>query len=479
MAVALMIGFYTMALAIVCGLLWIPYAEWMYAERLHARLAFMCIAGAGAVLWALAPRPDRFDPPGPRVEASTHPRLFRLIHEVASRTGQAMPAEVYLLNEVNAWVSQRGGVMGFGSRRVMGIGLPLLQALSQAELKAVIAHEFGHYAGGDVKLGPWIYKTRGAIGRSIANLNEGWLAKPFQWYGTMFLKLTHAVSREQEFSADRVAASVAGAPAAASALRRVTALAPAFTMYLRGEVTPVMQAGFLPPISSGFARFLESPQIAAVAAAALHAEEDEGTTDPFDTHPSLKERLAALNAPAPAAPESADPAVTLISDADAQARVLIEQAIGEDARSLKALAWDDVAESVYIARWRQLVKQHESLLNRFIAEGLPSGATGYIELGAALVSPGEEPPSADIRVARASYLLGAAIGVALVDRGWRAHTSPGMPVILTFGNDTFDPVEAVGRLTRGVGDPAEWADRCRILGIAGLSLGASNSAAMG
>ena len=39
-------------------------------------------------------------------------------------TAQTMPEEVYVVNAVNAFVAQRGGIMGIGSRRVMGIGLP-------------------------------------------------------------------------------------------------------------------------------------------------------------------------------------------------------------------------------------------------------------------------------------------------------------------------------------------------------------------
>jgi heat shock protein HtpX len=44
-----------------------------------------------------------------------------------------MPAEFYVVDDVNAWVAERGGVLGIGGRRVMGIGLPLLQALSVSE----------------------------------------------------------------------------------------------------------------------------------------------------------------------------------------------------------------------------------------------------------------------------------------------------------------------------------------------------------
>lgn len=52
--------------------------------------------------------------------------------------------------------------MGVGSKRVMGLGLPLLNALTVSELRAVLAHEFGHFVGGDTSLGKWIHKTRSA-----------------------------------------------------------------------------------------------------------------------------------------------------------------------------------------------------------------------------------------------------------------------------------------------------------------------------
>ena len=94
-----------------------------------------------------------------------------------------MPEEIYLVSDFNAWVANRGGVMGFGSRRVMGVGLPLLQILTVSQFRAVLAHEFGHYYGGDTKLGPWVYKTRGTIGRTIGNLSQhsSLLQKPLLW----------------------------------------------------------------------------------------------------------------------------------------------------------------------------------------------------------------------------------------------------------------------------------------------------------
>jgi Zn-dependent protease with chaperone function len=75
--------------------------------------------------------------------------LFKLISGVSNATSQDAPTEVYLVPDVNAWVAQRGGVMGFGSRRVMGVGLPLLGTLTIDQFRAVLAHEFGHYDAGD------------------------------------------------------------------------------------------------------------------------------------------------------------------------------------------------------------------------------------------------------------------------------------------------------------------------------------------
>jgi hypothetical protein len=56
-------------LAIVGALLWIPYAEVMYVGRVHPQLTLIVVGAALSVLWAILPRIDRFDPPGPRLDA--------------------------------------------------------------------------------------------------------------------------------------------------------------------------------------------------------------------------------------------------------------------------------------------------------------------------------------------------------------------------------------------------------------------------
>jgi len=94
MALLLMAGFYALAMGISGALLWVPYAEWAYLRRLHIKLAGVCIGAAGAVLWALVPRFDRFEPPGPQLTPTNAPDLFGLIDEIARTTAQEPPSEV-------------------------------------------------------------------------------------------------------------------------------------------------------------------------------------------------------------------------------------------------------------------------------------------------------------------------------------------------------------------------------------------------
>src|SRR5688572_19101221 len=189
LAGSLTVSFSAFAIGLAVLLLLVPWFQWKETHEFSIRLALFCIVGVGAILWGVLPRFEAFVPPGPRLTARTQPRLFEVLRSVAADAGQEMPAEVYLVPDLNAGVLQRGGLLGFGGRRVMVLGLPLLSALRVTEFRAVLAHEFGHYLGGETRLGPWIYRTREAIGRTIRTLAEAdsLLRFVFQWYGNAFL----------------------------------------------------------------------------------------------------------------------------------------------------------------------------------------------------------------------------------------------------------------------------------------------------
>jgi Zn-dependent protease with chaperone function len=259
------------------------------------------------------------------------------------------------------------------SRRVMGVGLPLVAHLTPAELAAVIAHEFGHYVSGDVAMGPWVHRTRAAIGRAVIATTDTWLAAPFRAYAQLFLKSTLAVSRQQEFVADRTAARIAGSSAAASALDRVRSLAPAYAHFLNTEVGPVVSRGFLPPMAAGFAQYLEQPAIARFMEAAAESRGGEAH-GAYDTHPPMAERIAALRRLTASAPELATSShAPALERPEQHARALVGHALGEEAMlKLKPIAWDEVAERVFVQNWHEVARVQAAWLGTRTVDDLPS-----------------------------------------------------------------------------------------------------------
>jgi heat shock protein HtpX len=472
MALGLMLGFYGLAIGISAALLWIPYAEYEYLGRVHFKLLFLCWAAAAVVLWAIAPRFDRFQPPGPALTRDNAPGLFHLIDDVARSTSQPSPSEVYLLNDVNAWVTQRGGIMGVGSRRVMGVGLPLLAHLSSAELKAVIAHEFGHYVSGDVGLGPWIHKTRTAIGRAVDATRNTVLETPFRLYAGLFLRTTLAVSREQEFVADRTAARVAGAGPVMSALRRVGTLAPAYAAYLKSEVMPVLRSGFLPPIAAGFDSYIGHPPTAAFFDKLMAEQPAMPDNGQFETHPPLADRIKALGELRPhvAAPDrhSASP---VLSDVDAHAQSLLGHALGDDVLAgLRRIQWEDVGRVVYEQRWHELARTWAWWFDALTLDQLPAGEAWFSAMGAQLVGNDEAGVDDPERIARAAQLLEAGVGSTLARLGWTVETRPGLPIELVKGHERLEPRAVIaGRLTNQL-TWERWAATCERLELTGILL---------
>lgn len=475
MALLLMVGFYGFSLAIAVGLLWIPYAEYTYLDRVDGRIALFCIIGAGTVLWALVPRIDKFEAPGPRLTPSNAPYLFTIIEDVAKTTSQPRPEEVYLLGDVNAFVSHRGGVMGIGSRRVMGVGLPLLKGLSPAELRSVIAHEFGHFVSGDVALGPWIYKTRGAIFRALEGVSGNWiLEKLFNWYGTMFMRMTMQVSREQEFVADATAARVAGVAPAVSALKKVEMIAAAYSGYINNDIMPVVQAGYLPPFNEGFGRYMSDPDMSK----ALHEFATKsylgGETGEYDSHPPMIERVAALERIKQKASDNPrDASATMLKEPERHARALMEHMWGrEEIVKLKPISWDDVGAKVYAGQWADVTKEHARWLGTLTADQVPADRRWFLKKGNELAAMHERQDVApEGQIDYSCYVVTCAVGTALLNAGWTLETGPGRPILFRRGEECFDPRQAINKLAEGlVSAESEWRQRCESLGIAGAPL---------
>lgn len=472
LAVALMLGFYGLALGVAGTLVAIPLAELYYLRLLTGKLAFFCLAGAGIILWAIMPRPDRFLPPGPPLTEQEQPRLFVEFRRIARDVGQSMPLEVYLDPQVNAWVAHRGGAMGIGVRRVMALGLPLLQALSVAELRAVLAHEFGHYHGGDTRLGPWVYKTRLAIVRTLQGLegHTAGLQVIFLWYARLFVRVTHAVSRAQELAADRLAARVAGAEALASGLRAVHGASAAFSAYLSSELGPVLAAGLRPPIADGFARFLAAPGIATQVRRTVEAEIAAAPGGVYDTNPPLRERIAAVQDLPPGDVGGDARAISLLDRLPELERDLLVAVTGNAAfRSCPVMAWDNAVEQFWTPTWQRARAEHSATLRGVTPGSLPNAAGRLVELGRTMA--GGSPADGEAR-ALATTVLGSAFAIALHERGWTIEVPAGSGARAMKDGHTIEPFNVLRRLVNGELSPQAWREQCVALDIVDLDLGA-------
>ena len=258
--------------------------------------ALVLLLMVGAILRALWVKAD--PPKGAAVTRAEAPALFAMLDEVRAKVGGPKPDHVLIAPDFNAAIQQRPRLGIFGwHRNYVVIGLPLLRALSRDEVMAVVAHEYGHLSGGHGKSGQWIYRVRMTWLQLSQSLGGTWAGRLFQrffnWYGPWFNAYSFVLARSNEYEADRASAAVAGTHGAARALTRVAAEArryDAFWQDLWGEtglerdsVSPhaLMGAHFVKPMAGDDVR------------EALNAALAEAT-DIHDTHPSLRDRLAAL-----------------------------------------------------------------------------------------------------------------------------------------------------------------------------------------
>jgi len=406
-AISLFVGYYVLALAVAGTLFFIAYV--VQTGPIHIFwFNLSCIVAGFLVLLSIIPRIDRFVAPGPRLSPEIHPRLFEEIGRVARALHQKAPRDVYLIPEPNAWVAQRGGLMGLGSRRVMGVGLMYLQVLTVEEFRTVLAHEFGHFWGGDTKLGPWVFRTRANIERTLqrlggqktavldemakkgghfwgglfGNIQEAAM-KPFELYGNMFLRITCGISRRQEFVADQLAVAYVGREATVSGLRKGITAGMAYEPYWNGLLLPALNAGFLPPYAAGFGSFIECEQVKRGLAEAIDKEMEAGSSQPYDSHPCLKERIGALTTlPAGPSPEAAGkPALSLLEDRQELERELFRILNPAKGETLKPIAWDEVLGAVYVPYWGSLAQMHQSDLTGITLGNLPDSIERLDVLG--------------------------------------------------------------------------------------------------
>jgi heat shock protein HtpX len=472
LSLVLLAGFYVLALAAAAVLLALPLLDDWAGQPLAPSAQGFCLIGAALILRGVLPRRDRFTPPGPRLEEAQQPRLFGLLRAVADAAGQAMPTEVYLDPTLNAWVAERGGFLGVGGRRVMGVGLPLLEVLTVDQLRAVLAHELGHYHGGDTALGPLVYRTRAAMERTLRGMrrHSSLLALPFELYGRLFLWVTRAVSRRQEHSADALAARIVGPLPLIEALQSLEANAGAVESFWSTQVGPVLAAGYRPPLAEGLRAYLALPEVAERARRELDGGMAVARAAAWDTHPPLGERVRALRALVSAGPRGVPagrPALALLDGLEALEAQL---AATLRAPAARPIGWEDVPERVHLPAWRTVaLRESPRMRGTRVAEwGAFAGQPHALPVRLRYVPHPSVSLEADVE--RGRHALGAALLLALHARGWRMEALPGRSVAMTGGELRVYPFAAVGALLEGSLAEDGWRRIWEGAGIADLDL---------
>ncbi|MBD2042757.1 M48 family metallopeptidase [Microcoleus sp. FACHB-672] len=245
-----------------------------------------------------------FPPPtGLELRQQDVPRLFELVDELTLKLEAPRFHHILLTEEFSAGVTQRPRLGIFGwQQNYLRVGLPLMQALSPEQLRAVLAHELGHLSGNHSRFAGWIYRVRQIYVQILERLqqsNHGGSSVLFQnffnWYAPFFYAYSFVLARMDEYEADRCAAALAGAQNVAEALINTTISA------------RFLHNSFWPNIDKQVIHQVEPPATIytdLVKALAAGIPADEATiwldralaqkTDLDDTHPCLTDRLSAL-----------------------------------------------------------------------------------------------------------------------------------------------------------------------------------------
>ncbi|MFD4655232.1 M48 family metalloprotease [Kitasatospora sp. NPDC058444] len=423
-AVALLVGFYAFALGIVAGLIVLDVALYRASGELRPGLIKIWALTAAVaypvvrVVFLTRRRKDGGELPGVLLTREQQPAVWAVVDRISEQTGVRGPAEIRLVPEVNAGVFEETRLLGLiPGKRHLVIGAPLLIGLTEGELESVLAHEFGHYSNRDVRLAAVTVAGRRAVLNAIGGLHQRAdqhqadeaaklaakaekrlakgrkpsaeqasggvdrvLAKIFTLYAKLYFRVSEAVGRRQEYAADQVAARIAGRDATAAALRKMPVLDSAQDFYLGRYATIGWDAGLLPPpgqIYGGLAHLLTDPKRRQeLAEYALELPEEQ--PDPYDSHPPIERRVAAIEAlPDDGRGNGAiGPALALLHDAERALTELEVVSLIPEAARKQRVEWSELVRTAMRTHAREAAAPAYRALAGL---GLPATVHGLLD----------------------------------------------------------------------------------------------------
>ncbi|GAA3792241.1 M48 family metallopeptidase [Streptomyces chiangmaiensis] len=363
-AVGLLLGFYLCTLGTLAALASIDVALLLRTESATPVVAEGKVIGltvviaiplVRGVLASLRRRGGGAGLGGVPVTPEQQPKLWARVRGLAEQVGTRPPAEIWLVPTVNAAVSEDVRLMGLlPGRRRMYVGVPLLIGLTVNQLDAVLAHELGHYSNRDVRLAPTTVRGREGV---LTVARAYWAGKAFwhrpmraffTWYAQLYLRTSQSVSRHQELAADRMAARIAGRDHTAAALREIPALDAAYGFYLNRYAEVGWEAGLLPlpeEFYGGLYGLLSEPSRQRELDE-LRRNPPEDEAGPYDSHPPISERIAAIESlpgDGRVAADAEPAALTLLRGAPRVCADVAAVALSPEAKAKRPVDWEELA----------------------------------------------------------------------------------------------------------------------------------------
>jgi hypothetical protein len=408
-AAILAMGYYAIGLAVSGGLLYLSYRLSLIHNE-YARILFLAASYIGSIIFIfLIPFPRRFQAPGPRLDPDGQPLFFEVVRRTAGKTGEAVPEEIYLIEDVDGGIAYRGGFLGIGSKRVMLIGLPLLHMLTVVQFEALLAFWFVYFGATHACIDECLLETKEGLYRVLHSraLPERWLKFniflfPFMWYRKVFLRAYGALSKRQRFMAAQGSGGLVSREALDGAIAAINRHGNAFADYFHDDVALSVRRGYHPPLMEGYRMYRES----------------SGQT--VDELPDA-------------------PASSLLKGTQWLEASVLKAHTSSPERPLKWIGWEEAGEGAVISHWTRLIHLNYSALDGLTLESLPATISNMDQFGSHTFASHEDD---ETRSWYAEEVLIAAFGSALNRAGGQIDYTPGS-WSLRFGQTRITPRQII------------------------------------
>lgn len=250
----------------------------------------------------------RLDPPeGRPITREEAPRLFQELDAIRAKLKGPPIHHVLIDRQFNAAIAQlpKWGLLGKHTNYLI-LGLPYLLGVTEEEMLSTVAHEYGHLCGNHGKFSAWLYRQRrtfGVLHEQVSagaedNVVHATIAGMLRYLAPYYNAYTFVLARQNEYEADLTASTLFGSETNASGLIRGELLG----QWIQEEFWPriykqadyKIQPSFM-PYSAMQKTFLICYDQWATRNRLTAAWREK--SDFHDTHPSLRDRVKALDQP--------------------------------------------------------------------------------------------------------------------------------------------------------------------------------------